>query len=80
MATVYVRDVSDDALTVLKVRAAAEHQSLQAYVRDVIEREAALPTLEEAAAAAAHVAALNAENNVTNEDVLAAIDEGRERR
>lgn len=80
MATVYVRDVSDEALTVLKVRAAAENQSLQAYVRDVIEREAALPTLEEAAAAAAHVAALNAENNVTNEDVLAAIDEGRERR
>ncbi|HSA49957.1 MAG TPA: hypothetical protein VLH10_07580 [Yinghuangia sp.] len=80
MATVYVRDVSDEALTVLKVRAAAENQSLQAYVRDVIEREAAMPTLEEAAAAAAHVAALNTESGpVTSDDVTSAIDEGRGR-
>ncbi|MEU8137502.1 FitA-like ribbon-helix-helix domain-containing protein [Streptodolium elevatio] len=81
MATVYVRDVSEDALTVLKVRAARARQSLQSYVRDVIEREAAMPTLEEAAARAADVARLNAPSGpITGADILAAIDEGRERR
>lgn len=81
MATVYIRDVSEDALTVLKVRAAQARQSLQAYVRDLIEREAAMPTLEEAAARAAASAALNAVHGpIDPQDVIAAIDAGRERR
>ncbi|MDI2127249.1 FitA-like ribbon-helix-helix domain-containing protein [Yinghuangia seranimata] len=78
MTTVYIRDVSEETLTVLKVRAAQARQSLQAYMRDLIEREAALPTLEEAAARAADIARLNASSGpITNDDVLAAIDEGR---
>jgi plasmid stability protein len=41
MATVYIRDLSDDALAELTVRAARERQSLQAYARALLEQEAA---------------------------------------
>lgn len=81
MATVYVRDVPEDVLAVIKVRAAKARESVQAYVRELIEREAAMPDLEEAAARARLVAAMNTPSApVGNDDVLAAIDEGRARR
>jgi plasmid stability protein len=56
MATIHVRDVSDDAVTVLKVRAARSGQSLQQYVQQLLEGEAAALTAEEAAAQARSIA------------------------
>ena len=49
MATIHVRDVSDSTVTTLKVRAARAGQSLQAYVRQLLENEATAVTPEEAA-------------------------------
>ncbi|MFF3769373.1 antitoxin [Streptomyces sp. NPDC002232] len=46
MATLYVRDLSEEVLTELKTRAAQNRQSLQAYARTLLEQEAATPSLE----------------------------------
>ena len=74
MATIHVRDVSDEAVTVLKVRAARAGRSLQQYVRQLLEGEAATLTTEEAAAQARSIASRGA---VTAADVLDAIAETR---
>lgn len=57
----------------MKVRAAQAGQSLQAYLRGVIEREAAKPTLAEAVEQARREATAD----ISTAEVLAAIDEGR---
>ena len=73
MTALTIRDVSEDAVHTMKVRAAQSGQSLQAYLRGLIEREAARPTVAEAVEQARrHVTA-----DITNTDILAAIDEGR---
>lgn len=77
MATIHVRDVSDDVLTTLKVRAARSGQSLQSYVRQLLEGEAQTLTPEEAAERARTIAARSA---VTADDVVAAIAEMRQAR
>jgi plasmid stability protein len=77
MATIHVRDVSDDALTTLKVRAARSGQSLQSYVRHLLEGEAETLTPEEAAERARTIAARSA---VTADDVVDAIAQMREAR
>ncbi len=77
MTALTVRDVSEDALSILRVRAAAKRQSLQAYIRDVIEREAYVLSIEEAARKAERVAM---RNNVTTDDVLEAIEAARQAR
>ena len=74
MATIHVRDVSDEAVTVLKVRAARAGGSLQQYVRQLLEAEAATLTAEEAAQQARSIASRGA---VTAGDVLDAIAETR---
>lgn len=74
MATIHVREVSDDAVVTLKVRAARAGQSLQAYVRQLLEREAATITPEEAAEQARAIAA---RSSVTADDVVDAIAEMR---
>jgi antitoxin FitA len=74
MATVHVREVSDETLTVLKVRAARAGRSLQSYVRQLLEDEAATLTVEEAADQARSIAARGA---VTTVDVLDAIAAAR---
>jgi antitoxin FitA len=48
-----IRDLPDDARRVLKARAAARGQSLNAYLLDVIDREVARPTVDEVLARAA---------------------------
>jgi antitoxin FitA len=48
MAALTIRDVSEDAVRTMKIRAAQAGQSLQAYLRSLIEREAARPTVAEA--------------------------------
>ncbi|MFF3401745.1 antitoxin [Streptomyces sp. NPDC002659] len=50
MATLYVRGLSEDALTELKVRAARKEQSLEAYARTLLEEEVAGPALEDVVA------------------------------
>ena len=70
MATIHVREVQDSTLTILKMRAARAGQSVQAYVRQLLDREAAVLTPEEAAAQARQVAA---RSDVTADDVLSAI-------
>lgn len=67
MATIHVREVPDETLTVLKVRAARLGQSLQAYVRQLLEGEAATLTVEEAAEQARSIAA---RGTVTATDVV----------
>ncbi|MCK1815400.1 hypothetical protein MTQ13_14105 [Streptomyces sp. XM4011] len=77
MASLHVREVSDDTLTTLKVRAARAGLSLQAYIRQLLDSEAATPTPEEAAAEARAIAA---RSSVTKDDILKVIAETREAR
>ncbi|MEU0160774.1 hypothetical protein ABZ154_18535 [Streptomyces sp. NPDC006261] len=49
MATIHLREVPDETLTTLKIRAARSGQSLQAYLLQLLVGEAALLTPEEAA-------------------------------
>ncbi|WP_419997017.1 FitA-like ribbon-helix-helix domain-containing protein [Streptomyces boninensis] len=73
---VTIRDVPTDALDILKERAAQEGVSLSRFLRELIEREAATPTMAEAIERIrAHATA-----EFTNDDVLDAIEAGRERR
>jgi plasmid stability protein len=77
MATIHVRDVSDSTVTTLKVRAARAGQSLQAYVRQLLESEATTLTPEEAAERARDIAA---RSEVTADDVVDVITAMREAR
>jgi len=77
MATIHVRDVPEGTLTTLKVRAAQAGQSLQAYVRQLLESEASVLTPEEAAERARTIAARSA---VTADDVVNTITAVRELR
>ncbi|HET9894323.1 MAG TPA: antitoxin [Streptosporangiaceae bacterium] len=76
MTALTIRDVSDDAVRTMKVRAAQAGQSLQAYLRGLIEREAARPTVAEAVERARRQATAS----ISTADILAVIDEGRARR
>ncbi len=73
MTALTIRDVPDDQIQTLKVRAAQAGKSLQAYFLDLIARETSKPTMAEM------VARLNRETtaSVSTQDVLAAIDEAR---
>jgi antitoxin FitA len=73
MTALTIRDVSDDAVRTMKIRAAQAGQSLQAYLRGLIEKEAAKPTVAEAVERARREATAN----ISTADILTAIDEGR---
>jgi plasmid stability protein len=77
MATLHVRDVPESTLTTLKVRAAKAGQSLQAYVRQLLDSEAEALTPEEAAEQARTI---SARSKVTAGDVTDAISAMREAR
>jgi len=77
MTDLSVRDVSEDTVSALRVRAAANRQSLQAYIRDVLDREAYAVSIEQAAHEADRLAS---RANVTTDDVLAAIEDMRQAR
>lgn len=76
MTALTIRDVSDDAVRTMKIRAAQAGQSLQAYLRSLIEKEAARPTVAEAVERARREATAS----ISTADILSAIDEGRARR
>ncbi|MGP4044963.1 FitA-like ribbon-helix-helix domain-containing protein [Streptomyces sp. 2A115] len=73
MATLYVRDLSEEALTELKIRAARNRQSLQAYARTLLEQEAATPSLEDVLERIRE----RATARLSTAEVLRDIDEGR---
>ncbi|RKN41207.1 FitA-like ribbon-helix-helix domain-containing protein [Streptomyces hoynatensis] len=75
MATLYVRDLSDDALAELKIRAARNRQSLQSYARTLLEQEAATPTTEDVIARIRE----RVTARLSTSEVLAEIESGRER-
>ena len=76
MTALTIRDVSDDAVRTMKIRAAQAGQSLQGYLRSLIEKEAARPTVAEAVEQARR----DATASINTADILSAIDEGRARR
>lgn len=75
MATLYVRDLSEEALTELKIRAARNRQSLQAYAKNLLEQEAATPSLDDVIARIQD----RATARLSTEGVLDEIDRGRRR-
>lgn len=74
MTAITIRDVPDLTLDALKVKAAQTGRSLQAYLLDLITRDARTPTLADM------MARLDRETHadLATSDILAAIDEGRE--
>ena len=76
MTALTIRDVSDDTVRTMKIRAAQAGQSLQAYLRSLIEKEAAKPTVAEAVERARR----GATADISTADILGTIDEGRARR
>lgn len=77
MATIHLREVPDETVTTLKVRAARSGQSLQAYLLQLLVGEANLLTPEEAAEQARGIAA---RGQVTADDVSDVLAEMREAR
>lgn len=74
MTSLHIRERSEDVLRVLRSRAAAEGQSLQAYVRTLLTDEAASLSPQEAARRARD---LGSRTTVTEADILAARDAAR---
>ena len=77
MTTVHVRDVSDEAVRTLKARAARSGQSLQTYVRRLLESEATTLTLEEAAQQARDI---GDGSSVRAEDIRQVLEDMRQER
>ena len=76
MATVEVHDVSEDVLVRLRARAEEAHQSLQGYLKNLLDQEAGYLTMAEAAERAEKIAT---GSGVTTEAILAAVNEERAR-
>ncbi|RPE43672.1 hypothetical protein EDD90_6884 [Streptomyces sp. Ag109_O5-1] len=76
MPAITIRDVPDDTLNALKVRAAQAGKSLQAYTLDLLAREAAKPTLAEMATRLER----ETRTELSTTDILDAIEDGRDRR
>jgi plasmid stability protein len=74
MATIHVRDLDEETARTLKVRAARAGQSLQAYVRNLLDEEARYCTPEELEDEVRDIAA---HSSVTTEDILEIRDEIR---
>lgn len=73
MGILQVRDMPDEVLAKLRERADAQGVSLSAYVRDVLAADARQPTMAEVVARIATREPVE----VTDEEILAAIHEGR---
>ncbi|MET8948256.1 FitA-like ribbon-helix-helix domain-containing protein [Streptomyces sp. NPDC086080] len=76
MTAITIRDVPDDTVNALKVRAAQAGKSLQAYALDLLSREAAKPTLAEMATRLER----ETRTELSTTDILDAIEDGRDRR
>lgn len=80
MATIQVREIPAEAYDVLVGRARAKHQSLQAYMRDVLVEFASRPSKEEAFAMVERYHRDHPGDVVSIPAILEAIDEGRRSR
>ncbi|WP_428935091.1 FitA-like ribbon-helix-helix domain-containing protein [Streptomyces sp. ACT015] len=76
MTAITIRDVPDDTVNALKIRAAQAGKSLQAYALDLLSREAAKPTLAEMATRLER----ETRTELTTTDILDAIEDGWDRR
>ncbi|MFB7128138.1 antitoxin [Kitasatospora xanthocidica] len=76
MTAITIREVPDPILDTLKLKAAQAGKSLQAYLLDLVTREAATPSLAEMMTRLDR----EARTEISTADILSAIDEGRERR
>lgn len=76
MAYVTVRDLPEEAHRVLSARAKAAHQSLAAYVTNLLLLEASIPTVAEVLARAAS----REHGSSTFEDIVEAAREAKELR
>ncbi|MDO0937372.1 antitoxin [Streptomyces sp. DG2A-72] len=76
MTSIVTRDVPDSVLNTLKERAAQAGQSLQAYVLELLTREAATPTNAELAERMRSAAGLD----LTDTDIPGLVEAERERR
>jgi antitoxin FitA len=77
MAILHIRDVSEETVDVLKARAERANQSLQAYVRTILDREVSVMTWDEVEEARLRI---REGSSTTVDDVLDAIRQGREER
>jgi plasmid stability protein len=76
MATIQVRDISDDAYTIIRQRARAAGQSVQAYMKRVIEDLARVPTDAELFSEMEHLVAKGGVE-LDPDELLAALDADR---
>lgn len=74
MSTLYIREVPDDVAETLKERAAAQGQSLSAYVAGELAKLAARPTNDEVVA---RLRTLNRTGSPSAEEIVAAVQAGR---
>jgi plasmid stability protein len=76
MTALTIREVPDTTVTRLKVKAAQSGQSLQAYLLELVTRDAATPKLSEM------MDRLDRETrtDVSTSDIVAAVEEGRAHR
>jgi plasmid stability protein len=76
MTAITIRDVPDPTLEALKLKAAQSGRSLQAYLLDLVTRDASTPSLAEM------MARLDREtySEIATAEILDAIDGARERR
>jgi len=73
MTDITIRRIPDTTLATLKARAGQAGQSLQAYLWDIITREAARPTLAEVTSRAE----AEASASLSADEVLGALDDAR---
>lgn len=76
MTTMTIRDVPDETVNALKVRAAQAGKSLQAYALELFVREVEKPSLAEMAARLGR----ETRTELSTTDIIDAIEDGRERR
>lgn len=74
MATLYIRDVSEEVAETLKERAAADGKSLSAYVAAELTKLAARPTNAEVVA---RLSARDRANGPTTDEIVAAAQADR---
>ena len=77
MATLYIRDVSPETVAVLEARAERANLSMQAYVRSLLDKEAATRTWDEIEEA---LTPIRANLDVSTDEIITAIREEREAR
>ena len=77
MATIQIREIPEDVYEVVRKRARAAGQSIQAYMREVIIEFASTPTTAEVLAEMARARAKDDPDGVTRESILAALEADR---